>query len=84
MATSAYQTVLRLVDQLTGDERLQLIAYLALAQRTADVPNDKRPAWSDIAGSVRYPALGEDAQTWVTRTRQESDDERRAQMQEGQ
>jgi hypothetical protein len=79
MAASTYQEVLRLVNTLTGDERLQLIAYLAMTQRASDVPGDERPAWSDIAGTVSYPALGEDAQAWVSRTRQESDDAREAQ-----
>jgi hypothetical protein len=44
MAASTYQEVLRLVNTLTGDERLQLIAYLAMTQRASDVPGDERPA----------------------------------------
>jgi hypothetical protein len=37
-----------------------------------------RPKWTELAGTAPYAALGEDAQRWVSRTRQESDDAREA------
>jgi len=32
--------------------------------------------WSEAAGIAAYPLVGEDAQEWVTRTRQEGDEKR--------
>jgi hypothetical protein len=35
--------------------------------------------WADIRGALDYPACGEDAQEWVSRSRQEADDRRERQ-----
>jgi hypothetical protein len=73
-------------DELSPEEQLQLIAYLAgklqLERRAApsDVPHTPerpRASWLDLAGAVPYPFLGEDAQQWVSRTRAEGDELRR-------
>jgi predicted DNA-binding antitoxin AbrB/MazE fold protein len=37
-------------------------------------PSAHRRLWREIRGSAASPLLGEDAQAWVSRTRQESDD----------
>lgn len=34
-------------------------------------PEQTKPNWLDIAGTAVYPLVGEDAQDWVTRTRQD-------------
>ena len=34
--------------------------------------------WSEICGLFPYPLADEDAQTWVTRTRREGDEQREA------
>lgn len=31
-------------------------------------------AWSEIIGAAQHPMVGEDAQTWVTRTRRKGDE----------
>ncbi|OQY47425.1 MAG: hypothetical protein B6242_05070 [Anaerolineaceae bacterium 4572_78] len=36
-------------------------------------------AWTDIAGTAPYPMFGEDAQAWVSRTRQEDTEIRESQ-----
>lgn len=80
MSTPTYEEVVRLADALTAQERLRLIAHLATtAQVDIAAPKPGR-RWSDLAGTAPYPALGEDAQEWVSRTRQESDDAREAQQ----
>ena len=37
---------------------------------------ENRPSWSEAAGMLDYPLVGEDAQAWVTRTRREGDERR--------
>jgi hypothetical protein len=79
MGTHTYEEVVRMADTLTPQERLRLIAHLATTTQVAvTAPNPGR-RWSDLAGTAPYPALGEDAQAWISRTRQESDDAREAQ-----
>jgi hypothetical protein len=77
--TATYEEVLRLAEALTPDERLRLIAHLANGTRPAVREPDARPRWTDLIGTAPYPALGEDAQAWVSRTRRESDERREAQ-----
>ena len=49
------------------------------------MPLTARPgrAWSEIAGTVPYPMVGEDAQAWVTRTRREGDEHRERMLKRG-
>lgn len=72
--------VAELAAQLPPAEQKQLaesiLQHLAAGtQSTAP----RRRSWSEIRGSVPYPLCGEDAQAWVCRTRQESDDQREQQ-----
>lgn len=46
----------------------------------SDQPAVPRPRWMDVAGVAPYPLTGEDAQDWVSRTRQEDDDEQAMQV----
>ena len=76
--SSVYDLVAHEADALPSDEQLRLIARLAqrLAATRAPQHAENRPRWEDFAGSLSAPMCGEDAQHWVTRTRQESDEER--------
>ena len=78
MVSSVFEHVAREADALPSDEQLRLIARLAerLAASRAARPAESRPRWEDFAGSVSSPMCGEDAQDWVTRSRQESDERR--------
>jgi hypothetical protein len=78
MVSSLYDLVAREADALPSDEQLRLIARLAERLVAGRVPPcaQNRPRWEDFAGSVSAPLCAEDAQQWVTRTRQESDQER--------
>jgi len=78
MALSVYEQVAREADTLPSDEQLRLIARLAerLAVAGAAGAAMNRPRWEDFAGSASASMCGEDAQHWVTRTRQESDQQR--------
>ena len=82
MTASCYQEILTLVDALSAAERKQLIAHLTAAENESSDDAEARPRWTDLIGTAPYPALGEDAQAWVTRTRRESDEAREAQWRE--
>ncbi len=61
---------------LSPQEQLKLAAHL-LEQASYALPaQTPRHKWSEIAGIAPYPLAGEDAQAWVSRNRQESDDAR--------
>jgi hypothetical protein len=70
MVSSVYDLVAREAEALPSNEQLRLIARLAANRVSATA--DDRPRWEDFSGSVSAPLCGEDAQEWVTRTRQES------------
>ncbi len=60
-------------DSLNSREKLNLITYLA---RRVDHTLKPTRKWSDIRGALPYPAFGEDAQEWISRTRREGDERR--------
>jgi hypothetical protein len=83
MPSATYGQVLRLARTLTNSERLRLIADLAGMAGETDAEGDESRSWLDLEGTLPYPALGEDAQAWVSRSRQESDEAREAQLRKG-
>ncbi len=76
MPSSDYQTILKEAEQLPREERLELIARLADGLREPLPLEPERPRWENYSGTAPSPMCQEDAQDWVTRTRQESDKER--------
>ena len=72
MPSTKLSHILQQAEELSPDEQLDLIAYLA--QKACQGYQTRRQRrWSDIRGIAPYPLVGEDAQDWVTRTRRESD-----------
>jgi hypothetical protein len=63
-------------NSLTLDEQLRLAAYLLERVRTGHSPRRK---WREIRGLAHPSLLGEDAQSWVSRTRDEADEHRERQ-----
>jgi hypothetical protein len=77
--TVKVKEILRQAEPLSADEQLALAALLIeQARKKASAPIERRN-WLDVVGAAPYPLTGEDAQVWVTRTRQEGDDERERQ-----
>lgn len=77
--SAAVSEILKQAELLSTDEQLILAAMLIeQARKKAAVPNEQYK-WLDVMGAAPYPLVGEDAQAWVTRTRQEGDDERERQ-----
>lgn len=79
MSLSGYDQVVREADALPREEQLRLIARLAqrLSSPREGQAEKGGPRWEDSAGIASHPVCGEDAQRWVTRTRQQSDEHRR-------
>jgi hypothetical protein len=71
MATSELEKIAREAAMLSADEKLQLAARLIEEARQGAPTTVTAVRWRDLRGQVPAPALGEDAQAWVTRTRQE-------------
>ena len=68
-----YDTVLKLAATLPPADRRRLVAALTSLLRAEATLWGAPPQWRDIRGTVPYPALGEDAQTWIARARDEWD-----------
>lgn len=68
--------ILKHAGKLTPSERLLLASRLIQGVRS-DMPSRKsRRKWRDAAGLLPYPALGEDAQIYINRTRRAGNDHR--------
>ena len=69
-----------LANQLSPAEQKQLADSILrrFASSTAAKAVPGR-TWREIRGSVPFPLCGEDAQAWVTRGRQESEEQREQQ-----
>ncbi|MCI0388702.1 MAG: hypothetical protein MOB07_08040 [Acidobacteria bacterium] len=75
--TPEVNRILRQTDALSVDEQLALAALLI--ERARRKSHQTRRNWLNVMGAGPYPLTGEDAQAWVTRTREEGDDERERQ-----
>ena len=70
--------LLKRAGKLAPSERLLLASRLIQGVRNEIPARKSRRKWKDAAGLLQYPALGEDAQAYISRSRRE-DDNRRAQ-----
>jgi hypothetical protein len=75
------EQVTALAAQLSPAEQLRLVERIVhdLAASPLGGEPARRRSWSEVRGIVAYPLFGEDAQTWVSRTRRESDEQRERQ-----
>ena len=76
MATPLLDMLIRQFESLSVDEQLRLASYLVDRSRQACAGPTPRYRWQDVRGIARYPLLGEDAQAWVSRTRQDDTEQR--------
>jgi hypothetical protein len=79
MSTLTYKDLLEQIDTLQVEEKLRLAAYLLEGARRGLAQDKPDRKWADVCGLYPYPMLGEDAQTWVTRTRRDGDEQRQVQ-----
>ncbi len=66
--------LMKQAETLSVSEQLALAVWLIERARRAASPVPTGRRWMDVAGVAPYPLTGEDAQDWVSRTRQESDE----------
>jgi hypothetical protein len=71
--SAVYEKVLAEAQQLPLNECLMLMEQLAHKLRTSADKGAKKPRWEDAAGTAPYPLCSEDAQSWVSSSRMESD-----------
>lgn len=81
MHTLGVETLVRQTETLSIEDQLLLMARLAETMRQQWRPIAARRKWHEIRGIVPSPMMGEDAQAWVSRTRQEGDQQREQQWQ---
>ncbi len=80
MSIQLLEKLIQETDALSVPEKLRLAAHL-LEQASEAYPEPRTQLkWRDIRGLMPYPLVGEDAQTWVSRTRRESDEHRERQL----
>jgi hypothetical protein len=72
-----FAVIAELVTRLSPAEQRQLAENIMerLSSGTEATASARR-AWREICGSVTFPLGGEDAQAWVIRGRQESEQQR--------
>ena len=76
MALRNVDEILKRAGKLSPSERLLLASRLIQGVRS-DLPSRKpHRQWMDAIGLLPYPALGEDAQQYISRTRCADDDHR--------
>jgi hypothetical protein len=76
MSSQSLEQLLQRAAKLTPSERLLLAARLIQGVRKEIPPHQSRRKWKDAAGLLSYPALGEDAQVYISRTRRAQDNHR--------
>ena len=80
MSAQMLETLQKQVDLLTVDEQLRLVAYLAEKARAAYPASRPRRKWREIRGMAKSSLFGEDAQSYISRTRQEDTEQRDLQL----
>jgi len=80
MSAQLLENIIKEVDSLSVQEQLHLATHLLEQASRALPPTTLRRKWREIRGIAPYPLVGEDAQTWVSRTRRESDESRERQL----
>ncbi len=66
--------ILKQAETLSASDQLTLAVLLIERARRAPSLATPGRKWMEVAGVAPYPLTGEDAQDWVTRTRQEGDE----------
>ncbi len=70
------QTLLKQAKQLSYEEQLELIQGVAEMMKPHPEQTNRKRKLSEFRGIVQHPFFGEDAQAWVTKTRQEASEHR--------
>jgi hypothetical protein len=73
--STALSEIMRQAEELSLAEQLELIVYLAQhSRRLAEAAQQhQHRTWSEIGGILDQPLFGEDVQSYISRSREESD-----------
>ena len=74
MSAKELDELVKKVESLKPDEQLFLISHIARNLQEGCPKLKRHRKWREICGSIPYPFFGEDAQSWLSRTRSEGDD----------
>ena len=74
MATELLDRLIRESAALSTEERLRLAAYLVERAKDKVASGSPRRKWRELRGLGKPSLLRQDAQDWVSCTRQEADD----------
>jgi hypothetical protein len=77
---ASWEDLAALASRLQPSDQLRLVERIVhgLAAPDEALTMDERRSWREIRGRAAYPLCGEDAQTWISRGRSESDEARDA------
>ena len=81
MTAQAVDNVLKQAACLTPAERLLVATRLIEGVRHEIPTKTRKPLqWRDLSGMLPYPAFGEDAQAYISRTRRDDTDHRQRKL----
>ncbi len=75
IAANTGKTILEIWQSLPPDQQQEALDYLEFLQYKRGHQRPRRK-WREIMGAATEPLTGEDAQAWVSRTRQETTEHR--------
>ena len=86
MSSELLEELMKRAEELTPSERLLLAARVIEGLRQEIPPTYDRPRyrWTEVRGMLPHPALGEDAQAYLSRTRRGDTEQRERQLKRGQ
>ena len=83
MASAELAAIIEQIDRLAPESQRHLMIYLEEKVRRGQHKPVVRRRWREVRGIFPCPAMGEDAQAWVSRSRRESDAHRMKQWVHG-
>lgn len=78
MSVKELDEVLEKINLLNSEEQQHVMSVLS-EKASLPMPQKERPKkkWADLVGILSYPACGEDAQEYISRSRREADEHRK-------
>ena len=78
MSVTVLDEVLEKINLLEPDEQQHVMSVLS-EKASLQMPQKGRAKkkWADVKGMLPYPAFGEDAQEYISRSRREDDENRK-------
>ena len=64
------ERIIESINKLSASEQLVVVNHIS-ARLKKDRATETQLRWLDLVGTVPYPMLGEDAQEWVSGSRQD-------------